>query len=101
MHTELPDPLDTPSPAGRAFLQIQQEFDGFSRYLWGFVDDEPIDNRFRRKDQIPAQTPLSDAISKDLKQRGMNFVGSTIVYAYMQSIGLVNDHLTNCGVRLV
>ena len=85
----------------RVFLRIQEEFDGFAPYLWGFVDNEPIVNRFRRREQVPARTVLSDAISKDLEQRGMNFVGSTICYAYMQSIGLVNDHLLDCekGVR--
>ena len=63
------------------------------------MDGEPIVNRFRRPDQIPASTPLSDALSKELKRRGMNFVGSTICYAYMQSVGLVNDHLVDCPQR--
>jgi DNA-3-methyladenine glycosylase I len=91
--------IDSAIRNARAFLRIQEEFDGFSTYLWAFVDGEPIDNRFRRKDQVPAKTSLSDAMSKDLKQRGMNFVGSTICYAYMQSVGLVNDHLMDCGTR--
>ncbi|NIM61515.1 MAG: DNA-3-methyladenine glycosylase I, partial [Acidobacteria bacterium] len=68
----------------------------FSSFLWGFVDGKPIVNRFRRPDQVPASTPLSDALSKELKRRGMNFVGPTICYAYMQSIGMVNDHLIDC-----
>ncbi len=80
----------------RVFLDIQQETDGFAPFLWSFVDGEPIVNRFRRPDQVPASTPLSDALSKELKRRGMNFVGSTICYAYMQSVGLVNDHLVDC-----
>ena len=93
--------IDSAIRNARAFLKIQDEFDGFSPYLWGFVDGKPIVNRFRRRDQVPPRTELSDTISKDLKRRGMNFVGSTIVYAYMQSIGVVNDHLTDCPSRRV
>jgi DNA-3-methyladenine glycosylase I len=91
--------IDSAIRNARVFLRIQEEFDGFSPYLWAFVDGKPIDSRFRRKDQVPPSTARSDAMSKDLKQRGMNFVGSTICYAYMQSIGLVNDHLMNCVTR--
>ena len=91
--------IDSAIRNARSFLKIQQEFTGFAPYLWRFVDGEPIVNRFRRPDEVPAHTPLSDAISHDLKQRGMNFVGSTIVYAYMQSVGLVNDHLMDCASR--
>jgi DNA-3-methyladenine glycosylase I len=88
--------IDSAIRNARAFLEIQREFGEFASFLWGFVDGKPIVNRFRRSDQVPASTPLSDALSKELKQRGMNFVGSTICYAYMQSIGLVNDHLADC-----
>ena len=78
------------------FRQIQQEFDSFSNYLWGFVDGKPILNRWEDHQQVPANTSLSDAISKDLKNRGMSFVGSTIIYAYLQGVGVVNDHITSC-----
>ena len=78
------------------FRQIQQEFDSFSNYLWGFVDGKPILNRWDNHQQVPANTSLSDAISKDLKKRGMSFVGSTIIYAYLQGVGVVNDHITSC-----
>jgi DNA-3-methyladenine glycosylase I len=80
----------------RAFLVTQEAFGSFDRYVWQFVDGRPMQNRFRRSAQVPAQTPLSDRISKDLKARGFRFVGSTIVYAYMQAVGLVNDHLVDC-----
>ncbi|MBA3980395.1 MAG: DNA-3-methyladenine glycosylase I [Alcanivorax sp.] len=80
----------------RAFLAVQDEFDGFHRYLWDFVDGEPVINRFRSMKQVPAVTPLAEQISKDLKRRGFNFVGPTIIYAYMQAVGLVNDHLVSC-----
>ena len=91
--------IDSAIRNARVFLDIQQETDGFAPFLWSFVDGEPIVNRFRRPDQVPASTPLSDALSKELKRRGMNFVGSTICYAYMQSVGLVNDHLMDCPQR--
>ncbi len=81
----------------RAFLKVQQEFGSFGAYLWGFVNSKPIVNRFRTMKQVPPRTELSDRISKDLKQRGFRFVGSTIVYAYMQAIGMVNDHLITCA----
>lgn len=80
----------------RAFLNVQSEFGSFDAYIWGFVDGKPIQNRWRTLKQLPAHTPLSDKISKDLKQRGFRFVGSTIVYAHMQATGMVNDHLINC-----
>jgi len=88
--------IDSSIRNARVFLEIQQEFGEFASFLWAFVGGKPIVNRFRRRDQIPASTPLSDAVSKELKRRGMNFVGSTICYAYMQSVGLVNDHLLDC-----
>jgi DNA-3-methyladenine glycosylase I len=78
------------------FLEVREEFGSFDRYIWRFVDGKPIRNRFRSLSQIPARTELSDAISKDLKQRGFKFVGSTIVYAHMQATGMVNDHLVTC-----
>lgn len=80
----------------QAFLKLQEEFDGFHNYLWHFVDGQPITNQWHKQEQVPATTPLSDQLSKDLKKRGFNFVGSTIMYAYMQAVGLVNDHLTTC-----
>ncbi|HEY4689908.1 MAG TPA: DNA-3-methyladenine glycosylase I [Anaerolineae bacterium] len=80
----------------RRFLEVQDEFGTFDRYIWRFVDGRPIRNRFRALAEIPPKTPLSDAISRDLKQRGFRFVGSTIVYAHMQATGMVNDHLVNC-----
>ena len=80
----------------RAFLDVQQEFGTFCDYIWGFVGGKPIQNRFRRDGDIPATSPESDALSKDLKKRGFKFVGSTIVYAHMQATGMVNDHVTRC-----
>lgn len=80
----------------RGFLQIIEEFDSFSDYLWRFVDGQPVINAWHEHSAIPAHTPISDQLSKDLKKRGFNFVGSTICYALMQSIGMVNDHLTEC-----
>ena len=79
----------------RAFLAVQEEFGSFSDYIWGFVDGKPIQNNFRRDSDIPATSPESDALSKDLKKRGFKFVGSTIVYAHMQATGLVNDHVVS------
>jgi len=83
----------------RGFLEIQKEFGSFDAYVWPFVGGAPIMNRWRVQSDIPATTPESDALSKDLKQRGFKFVGSTIVYAHMQATGLVNDHLLSCFVR--
>jgi DNA-3-methyladenine glycosylase I len=80
----------------RAFLEVQEEFGSFSEYQWRFVDGEPIVSRFRTLKQIPPRTRVSDAFSKDLRQRGFSFVGSTIVYAHMQAVGMVNDHLVSC-----
>lgn len=80
----------------RAFLAVQDEFDSFDEYIWRFVDGAPKINRFRTHEQIPARTPISDAMSKELKSRGFNFVGSTICYAFMQAAGMVNDHLVDC-----
>jgi DNA-3-methyladenine glycosylase I len=83
----------------RAFLEVQEEFGSFSNYIWGFVAGKPIINHFKTMGEIPASTPLSDKISKDLKKRGFKFVGSTIVYAHMQATGMVNDHITDCFIR--
>jgi len=79
----------------RAFLAVQKEFGSFDRYLWQFVGGEPIRNSRKGKD-IPARTPESDALSKDLQRRGFRFVGTTICYAFMQAVGMVNDHLVSC-----
>lgn len=80
----------------KVFLEIQKEFESFSKYLWNFVDGKPVQNTFKTLKEVPAQTELSDTISKDLKKRGMSFVGSTIIYAYLQAVGVVNDHTTDC-----
>ncbi len=80
----------------RVFLQIQSEFGTFDRYVWSFVNGKPIVNRRQQFKDTPVTTIESDALSKDLKKRGMTFVGSTIIYAYMQAVGLVNDHLADC-----
>jgi DNA-3-methyladenine glycosylase I len=80
----------------QVFLKIQQEHGSFDQYLWKFVQGKPIVNRLKALKELPVSTPESDAISKDLKKRGMTFVGSTIIYAYMQAVGLVNDHLIDC-----
>jgi DNA-3-methyladenine glycosylase I len=80
----------------RGVLEIQREAGSLAAYLWGFVDNRPRQNGFQTMAQVPARTPESDALSKDLKKRGFNFVGSTICYAFMQSVGMVNDHLLSC-----
>ena len=78
------------------FLDTASEFGSFDAYIWRFVEGEPIVNRFKRHDDIPAKTPIAEAMSKDLKKRGFNFVGPTICYAFMQATGMVNDHLVAC-----
>jgi DNA-3-methyladenine glycosylase I len=80
----------------RVFLQIQQEFGSFSAYVWDFVHNSPIKGNYATLNDVPVSTTESDALSKDLKKRGMSFVGSTIMYAYMQAVGLVNDHVREC-----
>ena len=80
----------------QAFIMIQKEFGSFSKYIWGFVDGTPVQNSFNSLSELPANTPLSDRISKDLKKRGFKFVGSTVIYAHMQATGMVNDHETGC-----
>jgi DNA-3-methyladenine glycosylase I len=79
-----------------AFLDVQREFGSFDRYIWGFVGGKPIRNNWNSMKQVPARTEVSDAMSKDLKRRGFRFVGSTICYAFMQAVGMVNDHTANC-----
>lgn len=80
----------------QAFMNVQKEFGSFSKYIWDFVDGKPIKNKLKDYKKAPANTPLSDAISKDLKKRGFKFVGTTVVYAHMQATGMVNDHEINC-----
>lgn len=80
----------------QAFMEIQKEFGSFSEYFWRFSDGQPIINYFKTMKEVPANTPLSDTISKDLKKRGFKFVGTTVVYAHMQATGMVNDHLIDC-----
>lgn len=82
-----------------AFMKVQEEFGSFSKYIWGFTDGKPIDNKFTSLKEIPASTPLSDKISKDLKKRGFKFVGTTVMYAHMQATGMVNDHIMDCWTR--
>lgn len=78
------------------FMKIQEEFGSFSKYIWDFIDGKPIKNEFKKLSDVPANTPLSDVISKDLKKRGFKFVGTTVIYAHMQATGMVNDHETQC-----
>ncbi|MAS86639.1 MAG: DNA-3-methyladenine glycosylase I [Micavibrio sp.] len=83
----------------KVYIEIQKEFGSFDTYLWSYVDGKPLNNKLKSMADIPVSTKISDAISKDLKKRGMNFVGSTIIYAYMQAVGLVNDHIQTCFRR--
>ncbi|MGB1284702.1 MAG: DNA-3-methyladenine glycosylase I, partial [Polaribacter sp.] len=80
----------------KLFIEIQKEFGSFSKFIWNYVDGKPIVNKFHKREDVPATTEISDTISKDLKKRGFKFVGSTIIYAFMQAIGMVNDHTTDC-----
>jgi len=80
----------------KAFLKVRQEFGSFDQYIWNFVGGKPLDNKRKDLSEIPAKTDISDAISKDLQKHGFNFVGSTIMYAFMQACGLVNDHEVSC-----
>ena len=81
----------------RAFLEVKKEFDSFSNYIWQFIGGKPVINKWKRLADIPVKTEISDAMSKDLKKRGFKFIGSTICYAYMQAVGMVNDHTTDCA----
>jgi DNA-3-methyladenine glycosylase I len=83
----------------QAFLRVQEEFGSFSAYCWGFVGGKPLRNRHRSMKTVPARNAVSDALSKDLKKRGFNFVGSTIMYAFMQAVGMVDDHVASCFRR--
>ncbi len=80
----------------RAFLELQESAGSFDAYVWGFVDGQPVRNAWKTAAQVPASTAVSDALSKDLKRRGFNFVGTTICYAFMQAVGMVNDHTVDC-----
>jgi DNA-3-methyladenine glycosylase I len=88
--------IDSAVRNARSFLKVQEEFGSFDSYIWRFVDGKPIINQHRSMKEVPAHTRQSDAMSKDLKQRGFNFIGSTICYAHMQATGMVNDHLVHC-----
>jgi len=79
-----------------AFLEVQDEYGTFNKFIWGFVDGQPVQNAWKSLKDVPAHTPESDAISKELKRRGFRFVGTTICYAFMQAVGMVNDHLVDC-----
>jgi DNA-3-methyladenine glycosylase I len=80
----------------RAFLEVADRFGSFSAYQWRFVDGRPLVNQWRERQEVPASAPISDAFSRDLRQRGFSFVGTTIMYAHMQAVGMVNDHLVDC-----
>ena len=81
------------------FMEAQKEFGSFSKYIWGFVNHEPIINRPKTLKEVPATTEISDALAKDLKKRGFKFMGSTVVYAHMQATGMVNDHVEDCWIK--
>jgi len=83
----------------QAFIKVQEEFGSFSDYIWKFTNGKPINNNPKTLKDVPATTPLSDQISKDLKKRGFKFVGSTVIYAHMQATGMVNDHIEDCWTR--
>ncbi|HEX9014581.1 MAG TPA: DNA-3-methyladenine glycosylase I [Chloroflexota bacterium] len=80
----------------RRFLEVQKEFGSFDRYLWRFVNDQPVVNRWRTLSEIPASTPLAETVSKELKKRGFSFVGPVVMYSHLQAVGIVNDHLIGC-----
>ena len=91
--------IDAAVTNARAFLAVQKEYGSFDAYVWRFVGGQPVVNHWRTIARIPAVSPVSDALSRDLKKRGFRFVGSTIIYAYMQAVGMVNDHLASCYLR--
>ena len=78
------------------FIKIQEQFGSFSKFIWSYVDGKPVVNQFKNREEVPATTPLSDKISNDLKKLGFKFVGSTVIYAFIQAVGMVNDHTTDC-----
>ena len=88
--------IDSTISNAKAFLQVQKEFGSFDAYIWTFVNGQPLQNSWKTRASLPASTPVSEAMSKDLKKRGFRFVGSTICYAFMQAVGMVNDHATTC-----
>lgn len=88
--------IESAQSNAQAYLDTQKEFGSFAKYIWGFVDYKPIVNKFKKMRDISAETPIAKAMSKDLKKRGFRFVGPTICYAFMQAIGMVNDHTTDC-----
>lgn len=88
--------VDSAITNAQAFLAVQEEHGSFAGYQWGFVDGRPIQNRWRSLAEVPARTPLAEAFSRDLRARGFRFVGPTIVYAHMQAVGMVNDHVVGC-----
>ncbi len=88
--------IDSAITNAKAFLVVQKEFGSFDKYIWSFVANEPKSDARKSMEHVPARTPESDAMSKDLKRRGFKFVGSTICYAFMQAVGMVNDHLADC-----
>lgn len=85
----------------KVFLKIREEFGSFDKYIWGFVNGEQIDNKYKITKDIPSKSDISKIISNDLKKRGMSFVGPTIIYSFMQAIGMVNDHITSCFYRII
>jgi DNA-3-methyladenine glycosylase I len=93
--------IDSTVTNAAAFIAVQREFGSFDRYLWEFVGGKPVRGRYRTSRELPARTELSDALSKDLKRRGFRFVGTTICYAFMQAVGIVNDHVVGCVRRKV
>lgn len=93
--------IDSTVTNAAAFIAVQREFGSFGRYLWDLVGGKPVRSRFRTSKELPARTELSDALSKDLKRRGFRFVGTTICYAFMQAVGVVNDHTAGCFRRKV
>lgn len=88
--------IDAAVSNAQRFLAVQKEHGSFARYVWGFVDGRPVQNRWRTRRQVPARSAVSDALAKDLKRRGFKFVGTTISYAFMQAVGMVNDHTVDC-----
>ena len=82
-----------------SFIKVQEEFGSFSNYIWGFVDNKQIVNKWKEISELPAKTELSDRISKDMKKRGFKFVGSTIIYSFLQAVGIIDDHLVTCSFK--
>ena len=87
--------------SAKHFLKIQEEFGSFDKYVWGFVNYKPIINNFKKLSDLPASTPISEKMSNDLRNRGFNFVGPTICYAFMQAVGMVNDHTIDCFIKIL